>query len=177
MSARETTVFKSLVTFDSCMNYKQQCKFCICKRVMFVPNVKNLGRNVNTHARTQRTPGCQGTLQRPLSKLVYGAEEHVISFERVQHEDKTGRNGHVEIHSSQVMKTMLRLYKDYRSWNLQQNFIRWMRKKDKHRRNNQKDKRINGLHPKTLHQRRNVHEEPARSVSRFSKTLDTTVSF
>uniref|UniRef100_A0A8C0I959 Uncharacterized protein n=1 Tax=Bubo bubo TaxID=30461 RepID=A0A8C0I959_BUBBB len=62
----------------------------ICKNLMFSPIFKNLGRNVDTH-------GCYK--DRPISKL---------------HEEASGRNVHVEIHSSQVMKMTLKLYKDHR---------------------------------------------------------------
>uniref|UniRef100_A0A8C8AQ74 Uncharacterized protein n=1 Tax=Otus sunia TaxID=257818 RepID=A0A8C8AQ74_9STRI len=64
-------------------------------KLMFSPIFKNLGRNVDTHAKTQW-------------------KENAIYFERIWHEEASGRNVHVEIHSSQVMKTTLKLYKDHR---------------------------------------------------------------
>lgn len=84
---------------------------------------------------------------------------------------------HVKIHSSHAIKTTLRLYKDQeRSQNLQQTY-QADEKEGQTQKKQSKHARIDSLHPKTLNQRRNAHEESARSVSWFLKTLDTSVSF
>uniref|UniRef100_A0A8C4US63 Uncharacterized protein n=1 Tax=Falco tinnunculus TaxID=100819 RepID=A0A8C4US63_FALTI len=98
------TGFKSLVTFDSCKNYKQRCMFSYLQKCNRQP-CKN-----TTEARLSRDVTKTG---RSVS-WSKGTEENIAYFECVQHREANGRNVYVEIRCSQGMKTTLKLSKDHR---------------------------------------------------------------
>lgn len=118
MSAREMTGFKSLVTFDSCKNYKQQCMVSYLQETNVLLHLQQFRQK----CRHPRKNAMQARLSRGVTKTGERAsqsksstEEKVIYFECVQHEEANSRKVHVEIHSSQVLKTTLKLYKDQRN--------------------------------------------------------------
>uniref|UniRef100_A0A8B9IWB5 Uncharacterized protein n=1 Tax=Amazona collaria TaxID=241587 RepID=A0A8B9IWB5_9PSIT len=125
---RETTGFKSLVTFGSCKNYKQQCMLSYLQESNVLFRLQELRKKC-------RHP-CKKAMESRLSRGVTKTGERVIYFDCVQHEEANSRNVHVEIHSVQVMKTSLKLYKDQRKiLELTGNFYQADEKKGKHRRN------------------------------------------
>lgn len=99
MSARETTGFKSLVTFDFCKNYKQQCMFSYLQESNVLPHLQEFEQKCRQPCKTTM----ESRLSRDVTKTGWSAswskvqKKNVIYFEYVQHEEANGRNVHVEI--------------------------------------------------------------------------------
>lgn len=70
MSARKTTGFKSLVTFDFCKNYKQQCMFSYLEESNVLPHLQEFKQKCGQPCKTTMESTFPGMLQRQADQQV-----------------------------------------------------------------------------------------------------------